>query len=61
LFLLNLIESKANAEIRVARLRQSIKNEIDARVEIVKNELDRQRDEMFNEVDDICNDALKFV
>jgi hypothetical protein len=60
LYSLFFIESKAVAEHRVASLRLGIKNQIDLRVEVLKNELDQRRVEMYNEVDKICNDALKY-
>ena len=58
-FCFNFKEDRVNAENRVEHLRQSIKNEIDARVQVLTNELKQRRNELFNEVDEICEDALK--
>lgn len=42
-------------------MRNSIKNEIDSRVELLKEELNKQRDELYKKVDEICDEALKLV
>ena len=61
LFSFHFLESRVNAEFRVCIMRKSIKNQIDARVDVLKNELDKRRDKLFNEVDQICKDALKLA
>ena len=58
-FCFHFTESSRNHEKRVESLRQRFKDQIDSRVEILKNHIDERRNKMFNEVDGICNDALK--
>ena len=40
-------------------LGQTVKDEIDARVDHLKHELDRQRDELFEKVNGLCDKALR--
>ena len=52
-------DRKAQVETNVDKLKLKIKNEIDLRVDIVKEQLDKMRKELFNDVDRICENALK--
>lgn len=53
-------ESQKDAEDKVSKLKQAVRNEIDKRVEKLKHEIDVARGELFKDVDRACNDSLKY-
>ena len=46
-------------EIKIEKLRLKTKNEVDLRVECLKNEIDILGNHLFDDIDKMCDDALK--
>ena len=54
-------DRKSSQETKISKLKQTVKNEIDLKVDKLKEELEELRKELYKDVDRICNNAIRFI